>query len=45
MYGEKVSIALDDRWLAQAELVIVRSTESGAVERPLAIADFPIRTE
>lgn len=44
-YNDQSLIALDDGWLAHAELVIVRSTEGGSVERRLAIADFPIRTE
>jgi hypothetical protein len=44
-YDDQSLIALDEDWLAQAELVIVRSTEGGEVERRLAIADFPIRTE
>jgi len=44
-YNDQSLIALDEDWLAQAELVIVRSTEGGEVERRLAIADFPIRTE
>ena len=38
-------IVFDDGWLSQAELVIVRSTEGGSVERRLTIADFPIRTD
>jgi hypothetical protein len=44
-YNDQSVIALDAGWLAHAELVIVRSTEGGSVERRLAIADFPIRTE
>ena len=44
-YNEQKLIALDDDWLAHAELVIVRSTEGGSVERRLTIADFPIRAE
>jgi hypothetical protein len=38
-------VTFDSTWLQQSELVIVRSTEAGAVERRLAIADFPIRAE
>jgi hypothetical protein len=34
---------LDEQWMSEAELVIVRSTEEGWVSRELAIADFPIR--
>jgi hypothetical protein len=44
-YGGPQEIAFDNAWLERAELVIVRSTEAGAVERRLAIADFPIRAE
>ena len=44
-YNDQSLIALDDGWMSQAELVIVRSTEAGSVERRLAIADFPIRAE
>jgi hypothetical protein len=45
MYGvpEGVPLALDDEWVEESELVIVRSTESGSVERRLAVANFPIR--
>jgi hypothetical protein len=38
-----LAVTLNDAWIGEAELVIVRSTEEGGVERPLAIADFPIR--
>jgi hypothetical protein len=41
--GQQVS--LDSGWIDQAELVIVRSTRSGAVDRRLEIANFPIRTQ
>ena len=45
-YAHKdLSLPLDEKWISEAELVIVRSTEEGAVERRLAIADFPIRAE
>ncbi|HEY0284650.1 MAG TPA: hypothetical protein VGC23_04625 [Vicinamibacterales bacterium] len=44
-YNDQSLIALDAGWLSQAELVILRSTEAGSVERRLTIADFPIRTE
>jgi hypothetical protein len=36
---------LDREWFEHAELVIVRSTQAGAVERRLAIADFPVRVQ
>ncbi len=38
-----VPFALDERWINEAELVIVRSTPGGSVDRQLAIANFPIR--
>lgn len=44
-YNDQSLIAVDEDWLAQAEFVIVRSTEGGSVERRLAIPDFPIRAE
>lgn len=44
-YGEQRPIVFDDTWLERGELVIIRSTEGGAVERRIAIADFPIREE
>jgi hypothetical protein len=34
---------LDDEWLSGAELVIVRATRVGTVERQLHIAEFPLR--
>jgi hypothetical protein len=36
------TLDVDDAWLAGAELVIVRRTEEGWVERNLEIPDFPI---
>jgi len=39
---EESDPVIDDGWLAGAELVIVRSTPSGAVGRTLAIDDFSI---
>ena len=44
-YGGPQEIDFDGTWLERAELIIVRSTAGGTVERRLAIADFPIRTE
>jgi hypothetical protein len=44
-YGEQRPVVFDDTWLERGELVIVRSTEGGSVERRLTIADFPIRPE
>lgn len=41
--GQQVSF--DSRWIEQAELVIVRSTQAGSVERRLAIPNFPIRNQ
>lgn len=38
--AEKIDI--DEAWLAGAELVIVRQTQEGLVQRPLAIPDFPL---
>jgi hypothetical protein len=38
-------VRLDSQWIEQAELVIVRSTQAGAVERRLEIANLPIRTQ
>lgn len=34
---------LDDEWLRAAELVILRSTPAGAVQRTVDIAQFPLR--
>jgi len=36
------SLAIDDRWIADAELVIVRTTREGSVQRELQIPDFLI---
>lgn len=44
-YGEQRPIVFDATWLERSELVIVRSTDAGTVERRVAIADFPIVTE
>jgi hypothetical protein len=33
---------IDDAWLAGADLVVVRQTQEGTVERTLEIADFPL---
>jgi hypothetical protein len=41
--GNDVAIHVDEEWMNGAELVIVRSTPAGSVERQLAIAPFPIR--
>jgi hypothetical protein len=41
--GQQVS--LDAGWIDQAELVIVRSTQSGVVERRLTIPNLPIRNQ
>jgi hypothetical protein len=35
--------AIDDEWLRSAELVILRSTQEGAVRRTVEIAEFPLR--
>jgi hypothetical protein len=43
-YGpQKKPLRLDDRWIEQAELVIVSAIPAGSVERTLAIADLPLR--
>ena len=44
-YGEQNAVVFDDTWFERSELVIVRSTEAGSVERTLAIAGFPIRMD
>jgi hypothetical protein len=36
------TINIDEAWLAGAELVIVRQTQEGSVQRPLEIRDFPL---
>jgi hypothetical protein len=41
--GSGQQVRLDSQWLEQAELVIVRSTQAGSVERRLAIPNLPIR--
>ena len=43
--GEQQSIAFDDTWLERGEIVIVRSTESGSVERRIDVPDFPVPAE
>jgi hypothetical protein len=37
------SIAFDQRWLGDADLVLVRATRQGSVVRTLTIPDFPLR--
>ena len=37
------SLSIDDAWFQGAELVIVRATRAGSVERTLEIAGFPLR--
>jgi hypothetical protein len=44
-YGDQRPVVFDDTWLERGELIIVRATEGGSVERRIAMADFPIRTE
>ena len=45
-YGtDQIGIVFDETWIERGELVIVRTTEAGTVERRLAITNFPIRTE
>jgi len=44
-YGGPQEIVFDNTWLERGEIVVVRSSEAGTVERRLAIADFPIPTE
>jgi hypothetical protein len=36
-------VVLDETWINDAELVIVKSTQEGSVSRELTISDFPIR--
>lgn len=36
------ALAVDSKWLADAELVIVRRTEEGSVDRPVASPAFPL---
>jgi hypothetical protein len=40
---DSTTVTIDDAWLADAELVIVRQTFEGIVERSLEIPDFPLR--
>lgn len=42
---EPERVVFDSSWMEHAELVLVRSTQGGAVERRLAIQEFPIRAE
>ena len=39
---DATTLTLDDAWLAAAELVIVRMTQEGSVERAVEIAEFPL---
>jgi len=41
--GPGQQVLIDSRWLEQAELVIVRWTQAGSVERRLEIPNLPIR--
>ncbi len=38
------TLSINDAWLADAELVIVRQTFEGTVERAVEIPDFPVRS-
>ena len=40
--GQGERFTVDERWLGDAELVIVRSTQAQAFERTLEIQDFPL---
>jgi hypothetical protein len=40
--GDQRPVVFDETWLERGELVIVRSTEGGSVERRIAMEDFPI---
>lgn len=44
-YGGEQEILFDSTWFDRAELVIVRVTEEGAVDRRLLIPDFPLGAE
>lgn len=44
-FGKQQGVVFDETWIERGELVIVRSTEAGTVERRLAIANFPIHIE
>ena len=37
------SLPIDEAWLAGAELVIVRATREGSVQRELEMSDFDVR--
>jgi hypothetical protein len=41
--AEDAPLYIDDRWIEEAELVVVRVTREGSVERTLEIAGFPLR--
>jgi hypothetical protein len=41
--AEGVPLSIDDRWVEEAELVVLRATREGSVERTLEIAGFPLR--
>jgi hypothetical protein len=41
-YDGRQDMVFDDTWLESSEFVIMRSTEGGAVERRISLADFPI---
>jgi hypothetical protein len=36
-------VTINDQWIADADLVIVRTTESGSVVRSLEVSDFEIQ--
>jgi hypothetical protein len=40
---ERDRLDMDDAWIADAEIVIVRAISEGSVSRPLEIPDFPLR--
>lgn len=44
-YGLNETVSLEDDWIHGAELVVVRTTREGFVERTLEIAEFPLRAE
>jgi hypothetical protein len=37
------AVTIDDQWLADADLVIVRTTQGGSVVRTLEVSDFEIQ--
>jgi hypothetical protein len=41
-HGQEESFRLEDEWIDGAELVVVRATREGSVQRKLEIADFPL---